>query len=185
MTFTVTIADACGVATLTNFLITAESQANALSCTMPKPKKRRRKANPVGRPTLLTPELQKRICSMIMAGGFELPSARACGISRHTFLEWMRRGEDHDERPNLNKYAKFANAIRLADATARVDAEIKVKASDPYKYLKHKHRDKPDEPGWSDTPTQLEVTGKEGAPLGLTLEMVRQFLDATDPEEEK
>jgi hypothetical protein len=42
------------------------------------------------------------------------------------------------------------------------------------------HRDKPGEPGWSDkTPVwtdkqELEVTGKERAPLTLTLEMVRQ-----------
>jgi hypothetical protein len=148
-------------------------------------KKNRRKRNPVGRPTLLTPELTKRICSYILAGGFEQPAARACGISRHTFLEWMRRGEDHDDRPNMTKYAKFANAIRLADANARISAEIAVKAAHPLIYLKYKHRDKDGEPGWSERPTQLEVTGKEGAPLGVTLEMIRAFLDATNPENEK
>jgi hypothetical protein len=46
------------------------------------------------------------------------------------------------------------------------------------------HRDKPGSPGWSDK-QQVEVTGKESAPLGLTLEMVRQVLDATDKEDDQ
>jgi len=41
----------------------------------------------------------------------------------------------------------------------------------------------PGAPGWSDK-QQVEVTGKEGAPLALTLEMVRQLIDVAGKEED-
>src|ERR1700722_6201119 len=136
-----------------------------------------------GRPSLLTPELTKQICAYILAGAYDNSAAEACGISRKTFMEWMRRGEDIDVRPHATKFADFADSVRLARATARVGAEITVRKADPKFWLTHKHRDKSDDPGWSQSPTQLEVTGKEGARLGLTLEVVRQFLDATEPKD--
>ena len=148
-------------------------------------KSKRKAKGKGGRPSLLTPEMTQQICSFIVAGAYDYASAEASGISRDTFMEWMRRGEDTDVRPHATKFADFADSVRLARANARVAAEITVRKADPKFWLTYKHRDKPDDPGWSQSPTQLEVTGKEGAPVGLTLEMVRQFLDATEPKEEK
>jgi hypothetical protein len=138
-----------------------------------------------GRPSLLTLELTQQICSYIVAGGYDYAAAEACDISHGTFMEWMRRGEDTDRaRGTDEKFAKFAKAVRHAKARARISAEVTVKKADPKWWLARMYRDKRGVPGWSDSPTQLEVTGKESAPLGLTLEMVRQFLEATEEKEE-
>ena len=64
-----------------------------------------------GRPSLLTPELTKQICSYILAGADDNSAAEACGISRKTFMEWMRRGEDTDVRPHSTKFVDFADSI--------------------------------------------------------------------------
>jgi hypothetical protein len=106
----------------------------------PKAKPMKRKKNKNGRPTLLTPELSKKICSYILAGSYEHAAAQACGISRHTFMEWMRRGEGRPgERPKTTKYANFANGVRHAAANARVAAEVQVKTTDPKWWLHRKY----------------------------------------------
>jgi len=148
---------------------------------MPKPKKRRRK-NKVGRPTLLTPQLSKRICSYILAGSYEYVAAQACGIDRMTFMEWMRRGQDRDRRPTSKRYADFANAVWHAAANARASAEIAVKAADPYKFLRHKYRDQPGELGWSDGPVQVEVSGM--SPAVSAEEFQRMLERLTDDQRE-
>jgi hypothetical protein len=120
---------------------------------MPKPKKRR-KPNPIGRPTLLTPQVSKKICSFIMAGAFGHAAAEVSGISEMTYLEWLRRGEDTDShRPTNEAYAKFAKDVRLARANARVAAEINVKTMDSKWWMARMYRK-----DWGDSPTQLEVT---------------------------
>jgi hypothetical protein len=122
---------------------------------MPKPKKKRRKkSNPVGRPTLLTPALSKKICSYIMAGAYGHAAAEACGISNFTYQEWMRRGEDTENRRETNaEYAQFAQDVRHARANARVSAEINVKMMDPKWWVARMYRQ-----DWAESPTQVEVT---------------------------
>jgi hypothetical protein len=141
-----------------------------------------RKKGKGGRPSLLTPEITQKICSFIMAGAYDYSAAEASGISVNTFREWLSRGDGRDrERPPDKRFATFATSIRLAKANARVAAEIKIKTINPKWWLSRMYR-----ADWSESPKQqLEVTGKGGAPVGLTLEMVRQFLDATDKEDEK
>jgi hypothetical protein len=123
---------------------------------------KRKQKQKAGRHSLLTGEITRQICSFITAGCYDYAAAEACGISLHTFKEWMARGEGRDERSQDKKYATFATAIRHAKATARISAEVTVKKSDPKWWLARMYRDRPGEPGWTGT---LEVTGKEGAPL--------------------
>ena len=125
---------------------------------------KRKQKQKAGRHSLLTAEIMQQICSYITAGCYDYAAAEACGISLHTFKEWMARGEGRDERSQDKKYATFATAIRHAKATARISAEVTVKKTDPKWWLARMYRDRPGEPGWTGT---LEVTGKEGAPLTL------------------
>lgn len=139
---------------------------------MPKAKKRRRK-NKIGRPTLLTPQVSKRICSFIMAGACGHAAAEASGIADITYREWMRRGEDTDQhRPTNTKYATFATAVRLARASARVDAEIKIKAMDPRWWLPRMYRQ-----DWGNSPTQLEVTNTSTLSAGEFQVMLDRLTD--------
>jgi hypothetical protein len=153
------------------------AQANAASCTHSQTQKAPQQNRP---PTLLTPELIKRICSCVLAGACGHAAAEASGICDIIYREWIRLGEDADKREMTDVYATLATEVRHARANARIAAEIKTKAMDPKWWLPRMYRQ-----DWGDSPTQLEVTGKEGAPLGLTLEMVRQLIDATDREDEE
>jgi len=51
-----------------------------------------------GRRTLLTADLQERICALIRQGTYDYSAAEACGIARNTFFEWLARGEDRDKQ---------------------------------------------------------------------------------------
>lgn len=85
-----------------------------------------------GRRTLLTADLQKRICAFIRQGSYDYSAAEACGISRHTFFEWLAHGEGRDaQRRDDRRYVEFACAVRRAQAEARVLAEIQIKKMDP------------------------------------------------------
>lgn len=73
----------------------------------------------LGRPTLLTKDLQQRIYDRIIAGNYAEVAARACGISRATFYNWKRRGED-GEQP----YADFVDAVKSAEAEAECESVL-------------------------------------------------------------
>jgi hypothetical protein len=127
---------------------------------------RRRKA---GRPSLLTPALTQKICSMIIAGAYDYAAAEACGISKDTFREWMARGEGHDkDRESRTRFAAFAVSIRLARSQARVGAEVVVKKTDPKWWLSRMYRDRPGEPGWT-RGEHIEVSGAYGGAITVEL----------------
>ncbi|MFN3323431.1 MAG: hypothetical protein ACK5AZ_08045 [Bryobacteraceae bacterium] len=67
-----------------------------------------------GRPTKLTPEIQKVIVDAINAGGFIETSVTLAGISRDTFYEWLKRGN----REKSGIYRDFTDAIKKALASA-------------------------------------------------------------------
>lgn len=84
----------------------------------PNPKfKRVRQADepraPVGRPCLLTPELQERIVKLVQTGNYMETAARAVGISKKTLYEWLARG-NKGERP----FAEFRAAVEKASGEA-------------------------------------------------------------------
>ena len=68
----------------------------------------------IGRPTSLTPKLREKIVALIRVGNYPSVAARAAGIGRATFFQWMARG-----RKGEQPFADFADAVN----TARGDAE--------------------------------------------------------------
>lgn len=83
-----------------------------------------------GRPTALTPEVQKRIVDMLRAGAPAAHAAVAAGIHRASYFLWMARGQDAaDARqdgqpvpPRERRYVDFYDAAERARAEARVRA---------------------------------------------------------------
>jgi hypothetical protein len=78
-------------------------------------------------------------------------AAEANGVNRFTFWEWIKRGEDtHSVRPQTERYAQFAQAVRAARAEARLSAEVEVKRGEPLSWLmKGPGRHQSDAPGWT------------------------------------
>lgn len=74
----------------------------------------------MGRPTKLTPEIQKAICDMLEIAVAEKHAAEANGIAEQTFHEWMRRGEAGE-----SPYDDFYVAATRARARAIPNLHIK------------------------------------------------------------
>jgi hypothetical protein len=129
-----------------------------------------------GRRRLLTADLQERICAFIRQGSYDYSAAEACGISRHTFFEWLARGDGRDEKRRGDRhYVEFARAVRCAQAEARVLAEIQIKKMDPKWWLSRMHRDRPSEPAWSN-PTRAELPVDDDQPL--TIMAIKRYLSS-------
>lgn len=69
-----------------------------------------------GRPTKLTPELQKKIIDAIRAGNYMETAAAYAGISKDTFFRWLRKGA----RAKSGIYKEFHDAVEKALAEAEV-----------------------------------------------------------------
>lgn len=72
-----------------------------------KTKRRRR-----GRPTKLTPELQKEIVKWIRAGCYVETVCSASGIARNTYKAWLRKGA----KAKSGKFRDFLTAVKKAVA---------------------------------------------------------------------
>lgn len=70
---------------------------------------------PTGRPTLCTPEVQKKILSAIRAGNYKHIAAQAAGVHRDTLNGWELRGAKGEE-----PFASFSDALQKAEAEAEV-----------------------------------------------------------------
>jgi hypothetical protein len=69
-----------------------------------------------GRPTKLTPEVQKKIVDAIRAGNYMETAAAYAGISKDTFYRWLRRGA----RARNGIYKNFHDAVEKALAESEV-----------------------------------------------------------------
>jgi transposase len=78
-----------------------------------------------GRPSKLTPELQKTITEAIVIGATYQAAAEYAGIAYDTFHEWMK-----DERP---KFRAFSEAIRQANAQCRIRLLAKIQGADDWR----------------------------------------------------
>jgi hypothetical protein len=95
----------------------------------------------------LTGWIESTILAYVRAGGFAHVAAEAAGVSRELFEEWMRMGEK--KRP-VGKYRLFAEAVRQAEAQARLGAEIAALKGKPVDWLKAGPGKETDaKPGWS------------------------------------
>src|SRR5262245_49996350 len=68
----------------------------------------------MGRPTKLTPKLQKHLCELIAGGNFYQAACACCNLDYATFARWMARGRDEESGP----YRDFCEAVEKAEAEA-------------------------------------------------------------------
>jgi transposase len=69
-----------------------------------------------GRPTKLQPETHAAIVANLRAGATRKDAAEAAGVSYHSLLNWMDRGEN----ATRGAFCDFFKAARQAEAEARV-----------------------------------------------------------------
>lgn len=88
----------------------------------------------IGRPTKLTPAIQRRIAKAIRLGLTYALAAEYGGISYFTFNNWMKAGEEVDtETDPDNPYLQFLQAVKKSEADLAVEimTEIKAASKDP------------------------------------------------------
>jgi hypothetical protein len=111
----------------------------------------------------LTPEIQLTIVAYIRAGAFAHVAAQAAGVPPRTFFDWMARGESrHPTRRPTRKLRAFAQAVRRAQAEARIGAEVRVYKENPARWLSYAARSTSDQDGWSEPPSSQERSDSGG-----------------------
>ena len=81
----------------------------------------------------LTSEVQATVCAYVRAGGFPHVAAAAAGVPGAVYREWVRRGA----RPRGGAaYRGFTDAVRQAQAVARLRAETATLTDRPLDWLK-------------------------------------------------
>ncbi len=72
---------------------------------------------PSGRPCLLTPDLQAKICQYIAAGNYLSTACAAVGISPDSYHNWIERGQaEIDAGDTAGQFFGFIHAIKRAEA---------------------------------------------------------------------
>jgi transposase len=80
-----------------------------------------------GRPTKLTPEVQKRIIDALRAGNYVETAAAYAGIGRQTLYDWLHRGA----KEGKGAYHEFHEAVEKALAESEVrDVALIAKAAE-------------------------------------------------------
>jgi len=118
---------------------------------------------PRGRPTKLTPEVQKQICDAIEAGNYIETAAQYAGIEKSTLYSWLKEGA----RAKSGKKKEFSNAVKKALAKSEMrDVFIIGKAAEQNWQAAawRLERKFPDKWGRKEKQT-LEHTGKDGGPI--------------------
>lgn len=125
-----------------------------------------------GRPTKLTPELQERVAAHVAAGAYVETAVAACGISKTSFYEWLRRGAEENEGP----HREFLDAVEKAQAEAELkDLENITRAAAEGNWqasawrLERKFPDR-----WARRERmRLEHTGKDDGPIAVQVNPVQ------------
>lgn len=72
-----------------------------------------------GRPTKLTPKVQKAIVDLIKAGDRPEVAAGVHGVGRRTFFDWMDRGKANPEAPEGGFRTAVLRAVDVAESDLR------------------------------------------------------------------
>jgi hypothetical protein len=120
----------------------------------------------------MTLGMRSQIVAGIRAGGYPHVSAEAWSMPVRVFDDWLKRGA----APRARKpYAEFAEAVREAEAQARLRAEIEVHQAEPKTWLEHgPGRDTADRPGWS-APVRAAARSPQGRNALLDGELMSLF----------
>lgn len=120
-----------------------------------------------GRPSILTPEVQAKICSALKAGNFRTVAAEWAGVPERVFFEWMKKGKDNPE----SAYAEFRRAVIEAEKQAEIRAVtliMKAAENDPKHaqwWLSHRFPAR-----WADQERKrirAEISGRNGGPIQM------------------
>lgn len=114
--------------------------------------------------TLWTQELQDRIVGLIRAGNYAEVAARACGIAKKTFYDWLQRGGRGEE-----PFTGLAHAVE--DATAQAEARDVAqigKASEQHWQAAAWRLERKNPKRWG-RKDGLEITGNEEKPVAVTV----------------
>ncbi len=96
---------------------------------------------------LLTAAVETTILAYDRDGAIAHVAAEAAGVAREIFEEWMLRSES--KRP-VARYRLFAEAVRQAEAQARLGAEVAALKGKPVDWLKAgPGKETAAKPGWS------------------------------------
>lgn len=117
-----------------------------------------------GRPTKLTPKVQRVIVEMIRAGNYYEVACQLAGVSYGTFRRWMLEGEQPDGRP---AYRKFREAVIEAECECEARLVLQWQQAVPHDwraargFLERRH---PDRWGRKD---RHELSGPGGGPIDV------------------
>ena len=123
-----------------------------------------------GRPTLLTPELGKRICELVEGGMFLVHAAAEVGIGERTLLRWLSDGEKDDADELHRTFWQGCERAR-ARAEAKVWQNIAVKSEaisrdmNPADWKADMERLKAMNPKRYRETRRTELTGADGGPV--------------------
>lgn len=147
---------------------------------------------PIGRPTKLTPEIQAKMVMYLKRGNYVETSGHLCGLPTGTLYLWIKRGKEANAP---KRYREFVEAIDAAIAEAEDnDVHVIQAASVGYKAqydaqgnviraergpnwkasawrLERRHPRR-----WANK-ERLELTGKDGAPLGVDEKKIDQRIE--------
>lgn len=76
-----------------------------------------------GRPSKLTPEIQRDIVDLVKTGNYFETAANACGIGNSTARRWLYDGA----RQKTGKYRRFRDAVVKAEAFAEASAVSRIR----------------------------------------------------------
>ena len=116
----------------------------------------------MGRPTLLTQEIQDKLCTLIAQG---LPKERACwlvGISDVSMYTWVQKGQEDPD----SAYGAFASALKKAEAEATLYFYDQIKAGKAGEWQKWARIWEGLQP--SVFARRIEVSGDPDKPIPLT-----------------
>ncbi|MFN4259765.1 MAG: hypothetical protein ACK4RK_10740 [Gemmataceae bacterium] len=125
----------------------------------------------------MTADVQHAICAYIRAGAYPHVAAEAVGIDADLFARWLRLGLNPSAP---RKYRLFRQAVRQAQAQARLKAENDVFSASPLHWLKSgpgKHL--PRFPGWTafvKAPSDRPVNYFASAEFQQLIALIRQVL---------
>lgn len=122
-----------------------------------------------GRPSLFTEDRRRKILDALRLGNYRVVSARYAGVSDATFYGWLERSRDERARGMTTDYTRFLEDVEVAEAQAEtmlvadLRAQARTNPTATLGMLRVRFRDR-----WSEAPTRLEVTGKDGGPVALS-----------------
>ena len=128
-----------------------------------------------GRPTDLTPEVQKKICDFLRLGNYRETAARAAGVHERTVRTWLKWGLEK-KKPI---YEQFLEACEKAEAEAEaMGLGVIARAAQAGDWkamawrLERKHPER-----WG-LKRSMELSGKAGgAPIAITLSDIDKALE--------